>query len=458
MNIKTKTHIVILAAGQGTRMASDMPKVMHKVANLPMLGHVLIAAKSFADDSSISIVIAPAMNDVADFTKSICSKIKVVIQDEQLGTAHAVSCALKKVKPNENDKVIVLFGDTPLIQAVTIDKVRASLDTCEDTGITVVGMRPTDSKAYGRLVCDDTGKLLRIVEYKHANSSEKRIKFCNSGIMGFKAKCLIQAIPSIRKQSLTGEYYLTDAIEQASASGYDIQTIDVNPNEVEGVNTKAELALVEARYQDARRKQALASGCTLLAPHTVYFSFDTNIEPDVLVEPNVFFGANVTVESQAEIRAFSYIEGAVIKSGAIVGPFARIRPNTIIAENARVGNFVEIKNSILKQNAKAGHLSYIGDTVIGASANIGAGTVTCNYDGVLKHKTTIEDGAFIGSNTSLIAPVTVGKNSIVAAGSVISKDVAEHELAVTRAQQKSFAGKAKEIIEKKNKQKQQEVA
>ncbi len=454
---KPKTHLIILAAGNGTRMASEHPKVMHKIASLPMLGHVLKAAQSLSDQSTslidTTLVLAPAMKKVAEFAQNYLPSVRIAYQTKQLGTAHAVSSALQDMTFDDGETVVVLFGDTPLIQATTLSKVTALLKNNAKTGVVVVGMTPQDPKAYGRLVCDNAGRFLKIIEFKHASDAEKSISFCNSGVMAFKADCLQKVLPKIKEQSLNGEYYLTDAIELAPSYHFEVHAIEVPAEEVEGVNTRVELAQAEKRYQTRRRQEALMLGCTMIAPETVYFAHDTVIDSDVMIEPNVFFGPQVHVKSHVTLKAFSHIEGAVLEENATVGPFARLRPGTIIGENARIGNFVEVKNTTFAEGAKANHLSYVGDATVGAKANIGAGTIMCNYDGYQKHKTTIEEGAFIGSNSCLVAPVSVGKNAIVGAGSILTKNVAKDALAVARAPRKTFEGKAKKMHDLKSKEK-----
>lgn len=463
----SQTHLIILAAGNGTRMVSKKPKVMHDIAGLPLLGHVLKATQDFSSIAnkisvSTTVVLAPAMTSVAGFVTSFEKKARIAYQKEQLGTAHAVSCALEGLCLQGDDSIVVLFGDTPLIKTRTIATVVDCLSRPPQqkpgTGIVVVGMTPPDPNAYGRLVCDEAGKLLKIVEFKHASDAEKEITFCNSGVMAFKASCLQKVLPDIKAQHANGEYYLTDAIEVASRHGFGTQTLEVPFEEVEGVNTQRDLAQAEARYQNRRRLEFLDLGCSMVAPETVYFSHDTVIEPYVTLEPNIFFGPQVTLKSGSVIKAFSHIEGTLIEENATIGPFARLRPGTRIGKDVRIGNFVEVKNTTFASGAKANHLSYVGDATVGAKANIGAGTITCNYDGYFKNKTEIGEGAFIGSNSCLVAPVSIGKNAIIGAASTITKTVEDDELAVARAPQKAFAHKAKQIHETKSKLKKQKVA
>lgn len=443
-----KTHIIILAAGQGTRLNSKLPKVMHKVGGLPLVGHVLRTARASASAPLISLVLAPSMDTVATFAKKVHPEITLCYQDPPLGTGHAVSCALetlgKSLQPQ--DCVIILFGDTPLIQTDTLDKVHQTLNQTE-ASLVVVGMHVADPKSYGRLVCTPEGRLVKIVEARDASPAEQEIQFCNSGIMGFQAQCLQDVLPKI--QACKGEYYLTAAIEQAHAQGYILQTLAAPSEDVEGVNTRADLAQAEAVFQRRAREKALARGCTLLDPASVYFSYDTAVSADTVIEPHVFFGESVTLDEGTTVRAFSYLEGTHLKKGATVGPFARLRPHTEIGENARIGNFVEVKNTTLGPKAKANHLSYLGDASIGEGANIGAGTITCNYDGYDKHKTTIGAGAFIGSNTSLVAPIQIGQNALIAAGSTLTQDVPAEALALGRADQKILDQKARLVRLKK---------
>ena len=447
-----KTHIIILAAGKGTRMQSDLPKVMHQIGHYPMLGHIIKASDTLT--SSITLVISTAMQPYITRWKSQCA---VAIQEQQLGTAHALKCALKSNSIAPNDKIIVLFGDTPLIQSKTIQAVVNRLNGQDqpergaglNPGIVVVGMKLTQAKAYGRLICDATGKLERIVEFKHASAAEKEVTFCNSGIMGFRYSCLQDVLPAVKPQPENGEYYLTDTIELANQQGYEVHTIEGEAVEVEGVNTRTDLAQAESCFQERARQFWLKQGVTLLDPSSVFFAFDTTIEPDVTIEPHVFFGPGVMIKTGAIIKGFSHIEGATIETGAAVGPFARLRPGTRVGVNAKVGNFVEVKNASLHQGAKVNHLSYIGDAEVGEEANIGAGTITCNYDGHQKHQTIIKKGAFIGSNTALIAPVTIGEAAIIAAGSTITKDVDNYALAVARVPQRSFPNKSLQIHETK---------
>jgi UDP-N-acetylglucosamine diphosphorylase/glucosamine-1-phosphate N-acetyltransferase len=446
------THIIILAAGKGTRMQSELPKVMHPIGHYPMLGHIIKTAEPLA--SSITLVISAAMQSYITPWHSRCG---IVVQEQQLGTAHALKCALESKVMAPNDRVIVLFGDTPLIQSATIQAVidrfteqtQPDKGASEVPGIVVVGMKPTQAKAYGRLICNATGKLERIVEFKHASAAEKEVPFCNSGIMGFRYSCLQDTLPAVKPQPENGEYYLTDTIMVANQQGYEVHTLEAAASEVEGVNTRADLAQAESCFQERARQFWLEQGVTLLDPQSVFFAFDTRIEPDVTIEPHVFFGPGVVIKTGALIKGFSHIEGAILETDACVGPFARLRPGTKVGVKAKVGNFVEVKNAALHQGAKVNHLSYIGDAEVGEQVNVGAGTITCNYDGYQKYQTIIKKGAFIGSNTALIAPVTIGEDAIIAAGSTITKDVENGALAVARAPQKCLPNKSLQIRETK---------
>ncbi len=447
----SKIHFIVLAAGNGTRMKSVLPKVMHTVAGLPLIGHVLKSSRDYFKKYSTQeaegrtcVVVGSDDSLISDFIISQDSNIIVAIQERQKGTADAVKSALQEmnshIKPQ--DSIMVLFGDTPLIRPETISQVA---DAIKNTEILVAGMVPPDVKSYGRLVCDTSGALECIVEDKHATVDQKKITFCNSGIMAFKGGGLKNCLPNIELQKESGEYYLTDAVIVAKKAGLSVQALRVPFEDTEGINTRLELSIAEARYQKMRRKQTMLLGVTMVSPETVFFYHDTIVEKDVFLEPNVFFGSKVRVKSGATIKAYSHIEGSLIENNAVIGPFARLRPGTIVGECAKVGNFVEIKNSTLSKGAKVSHLSYVGDASIGEKANIGAGTITCNYDGFLKHRTTIGVGAFIGSNTCLIAPVTIGDNAIIGASSTISKDVDDDALALSRVPQKNFEKKAPQI-------------
>ncbi len=446
--MECNTHIVILAAGQGTRMKSGLPKVMHDIAGMPMIGHILHTANR-CNDVAICTVISKDSNITQDFISSIGFDVQMIVQDKQLGTADALKSVLNsKINFTINDKVIVLFGDTPLVTKRLIDEVSSSLDK---NALSIVGMIPDDPKEYGRLICDESGQLRRIVEFKHATDAERDINLCNSGIMGFKYDCLQKLIGSVRANELNGEYYLTDTVEIAYSEQMPIGVVQGCAKEVEGVNTQLDLSRATSYYQDMKRQEMMEHGCRLPDPASVFFSYDTTVGSGCVIEPNVWFGKGVSLGGNVHIRAFSYIEGTKINDNVVVGPFARLRGDTTIQNKAKVGNFVEIKNSCIGEGTKVNHLSYIGDSYLGNKVNIGAGTITCNYDGFAKHKTVVGEGSFIGSNSCLIAPVELKKEVIVGAGSVITKDVADHSLAIARVSQKNIDNGAKKIRNTKNK-------
>jgi len=424
----SKSLALILAAGQGTRMKSARAKVLHEIANRPMVSHVLdIASKSGLSDAVL--VIAPGMDDVEIAARSVNPDTKIFHQKEQLGTAHAVLAARDALEECSGD-VVVLYGDTPLIRPETIT---AILDTLRGgADISVLGFNADDPTGYGRLITDESGCLIAVREEKDATTEEKLITLCNSGVFAFRGQCLPGLLDRIGNDNAKREYYLTDAVEIACANDLKTAIVVCAEEEVMGVNTKAQLAMAEAELQARLREEALASGVTLIAPETVFLSNDTTFGSDVVVEQNVVFGPGVSVEDGARIRAFSHLEGARVGKNAIIGPYARLRPGADLGESVRVGNFVEIKNATLDEGAKANHLAYVGDSHVGAGANLGAGTITCNYDGFSKHRTEIGKGAFVGSNTALVAPVKVGDGAFIGSGSVISRNVPADSLVVTR--------------------------
>ncbi len=427
-------HAVVLAAGQGARMKSSMPKVLHPLAGLPLVAHVIKAATA-AGASSCSVVIPP---DAKGFEKlAMPIETRFFEQRERLGTAHAVLMARQALE-DRGGPVIVLYGDTPLVSPESIRKLAAAIENGAD--MAVIGFHAKDPKGYGRLITSEAGELLAIREEKDATPEERALSLCNSGIMAFQGRVLPPLLDRIDNKNKAGEYYLTDAVEIARSEGRRVACEVIGEDEVRGVNTRAQLSEVEAILQTRLRRRAMDGGATLLSPETVTFSHDTVIGQDVVIEPNVFFGLGVVIEDGVTIKGFSHIEGAHIERGAIVGPFARLRPGTRVGPKAKVGNFVELKAADIDEGAKVSHLTYIGDTHIGAGANIGAGTITCNYDGYRKHKTDIGAGAFIGSNSALIAPVRIGEGAYVGSGSVISKDVPANSLALTRAPQVNHEG------------------
>ena len=434
---QTPVLAIVLAAGKGTRMKSDTPKVMHALAGAPLLVHVLAAAKA-ASVEEICVVVGPGMDEVASVARGLDSGLPVFVQREQRGTADAVKAA-QDAFAGFAGSVIILYGDTPLLRPETIGRLRGAL--AEGADLVVIGFETEEPAGYGRLLLDERGTLIGIREEKDASAEERAIKLCNSGIMGFgSGKTLTDLLARIGNANAKGEFYLTDAVALARAGGLDTRMLRGEADEVLGVNSRAELAQAEAAMQARLRDKVMAEGATLVAPETVFLSHDTKIGRDVIIEPNVFFGPGVVVEDGATIHSFCHFVDAHIGPNAEVGPYARLRPGAELGPNTKVGNFVEIKKSQLAEGAKVNHLTYIGDTSIGARANIGAGTITCNYDGIAKHRTEIGAGAFIGSNSSLVAPVKIGEGAYVGSGSVISKDVSPDALALTRAPQEERPG------------------
>lgn len=439
---------VVLAAGKGTRMRSELPKVMHRLVGMPMIANVLSTLKSLSPQKTV-VVVAPHMESVKEAARKEMPSCLFASQSEQLGTGHAVKMA-ESHYANFDGTVLVLYGDTPLITTATLSHLLTEKKK-HNAAIALLGMKPESPMGYGRLLMKKEPFVERIIECKDANTEEKKIPWVWGGVMAFDAKFLHEALEVLEKSPITGEYYLTTLVEMAAAKSLTTVNVPVTVEETMGVNDRVQLAEAEKLLQDKMRKKAMEEGATLIDPSSVYFSADTKLGQDVTVHPHVVFGAGVTVENGVEIKSFSHIEGATIKKKAVVGPFARLRPGTVIGEEAHVGNFVELKQTKLGKGAKANHLSYIGDSVVGADANIGAGTITCNYDGFNKYQTDIGEGAFIGSNTALVAPVKVGSYAIIGAGSVITKDVEEGALAVTRPEQVNKSGKAKEIRQRKKK-------
>ncbi len=425
---------IVLAAGEGTRMRSRLPKVLHEVGSRPMVAHSVAAAAAAGADR-LAVVVGPGMDAVAKAATAAGAR-EAFVQTERLGTAHAVLCARPALEATSDD-VIVLYGDTPLVTPTTLGRIRAELAKGAD--VVVLGFRAADPKGYGRLLTEN-GRLVAIREEKDASDAERAVDFCNSGIMGFRGAQALALLDAIGNANAKGEYYLTDAVAIARSRGLEAVAVEGAEQEFMGANDRAQLAVCEGLFQARRRAEVLASGVTLVAPETVIFAADTVVEPDVTIEPNVVFGPGVKVESGARIRAFSHLEGARVGSGATVGPYARLRPGADLAEDVHVGNFVEIKNGRIEAGAKVNHLTYIGDARVGAKANIGAGTITCNYDGFGKYLTDIGAGAFIGSNSSLVAPVKIGDGAYVGSGSVITKEVPADALAVARGRQSVIQG------------------
>jgi bifunctional UDP-N-acetylglucosamine pyrophosphorylase/glucosamine-1-phosphate N-acetyltransferase len=436
--------VVILAAGQGTRMRSDTHKVLHPIAGKALLMHLLDSVDRLGAEKRV-VVVGKGRDQVE---KALNGRdVSIAHQAEQKGTAHAVQQA-KDALAGYDGAVLILYGDTPFVEPETLKRMLDRLDGGGGPGVVVLASTPDDPLKYGRIILGEGDHIAKMVEYKDATEEERAVRLCNSGMMALQAKDLFRWLDKVGNDNAAGEYYLPDVVNIAAAEGRDAVVIEGDPYETAGVNSRAELAHLELDWQRRRREQALQDGATLIDPESVWFAADTKLGRDVTVEPHVVFGPGVEVADGATIKAFSHIEGATIATKAVIGPFARLRPGAKIGEKAKVGNFVEVKKAVLGPGAKANHLSYIGDADVGADANIGAGTITCNYDGFGKYNTVIGEGAFIGSNTALVAPVTVGPGAIVGAGSVITKDVAPDSLAVERGEQRGISGWAKRFREK----------
>ena len=416
-------------------MKSDLPKVLHRVANRPMISHLLDALSAISSERTV-VVVAPGMTQLVDAV----APADTAVQTEALGTGHAVLAARDQMQDFTGD-VLVLFGDTPLLTAETMQDMLTARRAAENPAVVVLGFRPDDPAEYGRLVTAADGGLEAIVEFKDASDAQREIGLCNAGIMAIDGNHLFALLDAVGNDNANGEYYLTDIVELARDRGLRCAVVEAaDPVEVMGVNSRAQLAEAEAAMQARLRDRAMAGGVTMTDPETVWLSADTKIGRDVIIGPNVFFGTGVTIADNVEIKAFCHIDGAEVASGVSIGPFARLRPGAKLERNVHVGNFVEIKQALVEEGAKVNHLSYVGDARIGPRANVGAGTITCNYDGFFKELTDIGADAFIGSNTALVAPVKVGDGATVGAGSVITSDVEADALAVARGRQKSIAG------------------
>ncbi|ESR26577.1 N-acetylglucosamine-1-phosphate uridyltransferase [Lutibaculum baratangense AMV1] len=424
-------------------MKSRLPKVLHPIAGLSMLGHVAATVEAAVAGAATGLVIGPHMEGVT------AGAARSFVQKDRLGTAHAVLQARPLLEAAEGP-ILVLYGDTPLIRPETLRRLVSAVT--QGPAIAVLGFRAADPTGYGRLLTRD-GQLTAIREERDATDEERRIDLCNSGVMAFAPGKALGLLDRIRNDNAKGEFYLTDAVALAVADGESAAIIECGEDEVLGVNTRAQLAEAEAEFQARARRAAMEEGATLVAPDTVFFSHDTKLGRDVVVEPNVVFAPGVVVEDGATIRAFSHLEGAHVSSGATVGPYARLRPGARIGESVHIGNFVEIKAATIERGAKVNHLSYVGDARVGEGANVGAGTITCNYDGFSKHVTDIGAGAFIGSNSALVAPVKIGDGAYVGSGSVITEDVATDALAIGRGRQVAKAGRARELREALGKKK-----
>ena len=429
MNTNRDFAAIILAAGKGTRMKSDLHKVLHPIAGHPMLLHLL---DSFAElDLKRTVVVVGDKREQLDAALADRG-VTTALQEPQLGTAHAALQARAALE-GFSGHILVCFGDCPMVRADTVQRLIAALD--EGAKVAVLGFRPADPLAYGRIIADADGTVAKMVEYKDANAEERACDLCNSGLIVAHSDDMWPLLDAVDNDNAQGEYYLPDVATGAIARGDTVKVIETDADEVAGINSRAELAVAEAQWQALRREEAMAGGAALKAPETVFFSWDTELGRDVTVEPNVVFGPGVSVADGATIRAFSHLEGARVGEGCSVGPYARLRPGAVMEKDSKVGNFVEMKKTTLGEGAKANHLTYLGDTEVGAGANIGAGTITCNYDGYFKYKTVIGERAFIGSNSALIAPVRIGADAIVAAGSAVSRDVGDGDLRVVRGDQ-----------------------
>ncbi len=427
---------VILAAGKGTRMKSDRHKVLHAIAGRPMLGLLLDSVDALHPAAKV-VVVGAGREQVEPVAAR--HDAAIAVQEAQLGTGHAVRQAEPALHGFAGD-VLVLYGDVPMVTPATMTRMLERLHGADAPAAVVLGFRPPDPLRYGRVLAAADGTIEKMVEHKDATVEERRVELCNSGLLAMRATDLWALLARIGNDNAAGEYYLPDVVMLAAADGRRSAVIEAAAWEVAGINSRGELAEVEAAWQQRRRADAMAAGATLVAPETVWFAHDTAIGRDVTIEPNVFFGPGAAIGDGAVIHAFSHIEGATIAAHAEIGPFARLRPGAEIGVHAKVGNFVEVKKARLGQGAKINHLSYVGDAEIGAGANIGAGTITCNYDGFLKYRTTIGAGAFIGSNSALVAPVAIGAGAIVAAGSVVTRDVAADALALARGRQEEKPG------------------
>lgn len=427
-----RTAAIVLAAGHGTRMKSTKPKVMHPIAGQPMISRIL-ATLGRTGINKICVVIGPGMDDVAETV----APHNTVVQKDRLGTAHAALCA-KDTLSDGFDDILVLNGDNPLIPGKDIKALLAARQADTDPAVVVLGFNADDPGPYGRMVRASDDTLAKIVEAKDASPDELAITLCSSGMMALDGHVAFEMLSKIGNDNAAAEYYLPDVISVAQTMGRTCHIIEGDEAALQGINSRAELARAEASVQSHLRQAAMDGGATLIAPETVFFSFDTVVGKDVLIEPNVIFGPNVQIADNVTVKSFCHLEGAAVASGAIIGPYARLRPGSEIGEDVKIGNFVEVKNATFEQGAKANHLSYVGDSDVGPNSNIGAGTITCNYDGVFKWRTSIGEGAFIGSNSALVAPVTIGEGAVVGAGSTIAKDVNKDALAVTRAPQREI--------------------
>ncbi len=420
---------IILAAGKGTRMKSDLHKVLHPIAGRPMLLHLMASVDALTPAKKVVVV-----GDKADqIEAALAGSAALAVQEPQLGTGHAVQQAESALAGFDGD-VLILYGDVPFVPAATMQAMIERLGAPDAPAVVVLAFEPADPLQYGRVITEGD-RVVKMVEHKDATEAERAVRLCNSGLMAAKARDLFALLARVTDDNAAKEYYLVDIVNIANADGRSCAVVKTDPDDVAGINSRAELAAAEAQWQAFKREEAMAGGASLRAPDTVWFSWDTELGRDVTIEPNVFFGPGVTVADRVTIRANCHIEGAAIGEGCEVGPFARLRPGTVLGEKAKIGNFVETKKAVLGKGAKANHLTYLGDVSVGAGANIGAGTITCNYDGYFKYRTEIGDNAFIGSNSALVAPVKIGRDAIVGAGSTVTADVMDGELRLVRAEQ-----------------------
>ena len=445
----SETTAIVLAAGLGTRMKSELPKVLHAIAGRAMILQLLDSLSTIKPEK-IVLVLGPEMDAVSEAVSEAGFTVETVIQQDRLGTGHAVRQA-ESVLAGYTGNILVLYGDSPLITAETMADMLNARTGEDDPAVVVLSFRPFEPGDYGRLNLDEAGGLVSIVEAKDASDDELANDLCNSGFMAIDGALLSDLTAKLSNDNAKGEYYLTDLVGLATEAGRNCAFVECDEEETIGINSRSELAEAETILQDRLREAAMANGATLINPASVYFSHDTKIGQDVMIDSNVYFGPGVKICDGVHIRAFCHIEGAFVENNAIIGPFARLRPGAYIGEDVHIGNFVEVKNATLAAGAKANHLSYIGDAKIGPKANIGAGTITCNYDGYVKSMTEIGAGAFIGSNTALVAPVKVGDGAITGAGSVITKNVDADALAITRSEQKIVDGYANKLRENKGK-------
>jgi bifunctional UDP-N-acetylglucosamine pyrophosphorylase/glucosamine-1-phosphate N-acetyltransferase len=444
MSDQRRFAVVILAAGQGTRMRSDTHKVLHPIASRPLLLHLLDRVDALGADKRV-VVVGKGREQVE--AAIVGRDVAIALQAEQKGTGHAAQQAAGALSGYDGP-VLILYGDTPFVEAGTLRRMIDRLDGDDGPGVVVLASQPDDPAKYGRIILGKGDTIAKMVEYRDATEDERAVRLCNSGMMAVRARDLFRWLDKVGNDNAAQEFYLPDIVNVAADEGREAVVIEGDPYEAAGVNSRAELAHLELEWQRRRREQALDEGATLIDPESVWLAYDTKLGRDVTVEPHVVFGPGVQIADGATIHAFSHIEGATIGVKASIGPFARIRPGTRLGDKTKVGNFVELKKADVAEGAKINHLSYVGDASVGANANIGAGTITCNYDGFGKYRTVIGDGAFIGSNTALVAPVTVGDGAIVGAGSVITRDVEPDSLAVERSEQKGIAGWAKRFRER----------